>query len=570
VTQAFLLPFLLVAVPAATAGDHPKVSPEATKQIGAVGPDDMLPVIIQTVSDPSSGHFARLHGRGGVLKGRHVAIRGYSARVPAAQIELLADDPEVERISYDTPVQAHLDVATRAIRADLARVEHAGLTGKGVGIAMIDTGVMTHADFQRPKGQAQVLEVEVVGREPGLMDYYGHGTHVAGILVGSGAASSDKLSFRTFRGMAPEAQLISIRALQPDGSGNTSDVIAAIDWAIRFKGTYNIRVVNLSLGHPVYESYTVDPLCRAVRAASDAGLLVVVAAGNDGGVGSGFGTISSPGNEPTAVTVGAMDDSNSAAIEDDLLAWYSSKGPTLIDHLVKPDLVAPGTWIVSTRAPESYLDTQYHDLALQFGDYKTDPANALRDGDYYTLAGTSMAAPFVAGTAALMIQREPLISPATVKARLMRSAVKDENLVFETGAGYLDVVAALADRGQSGASPSPRSMLAADGFIYIENTGLIWQAIGSEALIWSTGEIWGDGKGARASCLLTDVPPEILSAYGAVWGSGGKVGAKSTTLTSVPVENDQVTGSGLIWSVCGATYSSMGVDSLAAIWGGKK
>lgn len=568
---AGFLTVILSADPTALAAANSKISDEVEHQVRGAGSDDLLPVIIQTVAEPTTGHFARLHGRGGVVKGRHASIRGYSARVPAAQIAALADDPEIERISFDTPVLAHLDVATRAVRADVARAEYSNLSGRGVGIALVDTGVMTHVDFQRPKGQPQVVEVEVVGREPGLMDYYGHGTHVAGILVGNGVASSDNRSFRSFRGLAPEAQLISIRALQPDGSGLTSDVIAAIDWAVRFKSTYNIRILNLSLGHPVYESYAVDPLCRAVRAAYDAGILVVVAAGNDGGVGSGFGTIGSPANEPTAVTVGAMDDSNTAVVEDDVLAWYSSKGPTLIDHVVKPDLVAPGTWIVSTRAPGSYLDTTYHDLALQVGDYRTDPANAARDGDYYTLAGTSMAAPFVAGTAALMIQRDPLLSPATVKARLMRSAVKDQYLVFETGAGHLDVAAAIAAQGQAGSAPSPRSMLAHDGYIYLENTGLIWQRLGVDSDLWSNGAIWGDGKGARAKCVLTDVPEEILIAYGAVWG-GGKAGGSPATKSLVPVENDKITTSGLIWSVYGALHQGFGagVDSLSAVWGGRK
>jgi len=264
-----------------------------------------------------------------------------------------------------------------------------------------------------------------------------------------------------------------------------------------------------------------------------------------------------------------MDDWNTAALEDDVLAWYSSKGPTLIDHLVKPDLVAPGTWIVSTRAPGSYLDTTYHDLTLQYGDYRTDPNNATKDGDYYTLAGTSMAAPFVAGTAALMIQKDPQLDPATVKARLMRSAVKDENLVFETGAGYLDVAAALAERGQAGASPSPRALLAADGYIYLENTGLIWRWLGADSLLWSNSAIWGGGKGTRAKCVLTDVPEEILTAYGAIWGGGGKAGSAKVERTSVPIENDQITASGLIWSIYGALdfrYGS-GVDSLSAIWG---
>src|SRR5439155_9092214 len=119
---------------------------------------------------------------------------------------------------------------------------------------------------------------------------------------------------------APGAQLVSIRALSPDGSGYTSDIVSAIDWAIRFRTAYNIRVLNLSLGHPVFESYRTDPLCLAARKAYDNGILVVVAAGNDGGIGSGFGTITSPGNEPTALTVGAMDDGNTVTTTEDVLA----------------------------------------------------------------------------------------------------------------------------------------------------------------------------------------------------------------------------------------------------------
>src|SRR5262249_16972632 len=159
-----------------------------------------------------------------------------------------------------------------------------------------------------------------------------------GIINGNGADSTGGAYYRTFRGLAPGARLISIRALYPDGSGATSDILTALDWVIKFRSNYNIRVLNLSLGHPIYEPYTTDPLCRSVRAASDAGIVVVVAAGNDGRVGTGFGTIDSPANEPSAITVGAMDDLNSVSTTDDALAVYSSRGPTLIDHVAKPDI----------------------------------------------------------------------------------------------------------------------------------------------------------------------------------------------------------------------------------------
>jgi serine protease AprX len=494
-----------------------------------------------------------------VVKARHEAIRGYSAKVPASQIAALADDPEVAHVSFDSPVKAHLDVAYKAVKADQALLNSGGLIGKGVGIAVIDTGVAMHPDLQRPRGSPQVVEVEVVGHETGLADYYGHGTHVAGILNGSGVASSDRLSFRTFRGLAPGAQLISVRALYPDGTGYTSDILSAIDWVIKYRSTYAIRVVNLSLGHPVYESYRTDPMCLAVRKAYDNGILVVVATGNDGDVGSGFGTITSPANEPTAVTVGAMDDGNTVTTTDDVLAWYSSKGPTLVDYVVKPDLVAPGTAIVSLRVAGSYLDTSHHELTLQIGDYKNDPKYATKDGDYYLLSGTSMATPMVTAAAALMFQKDPSLNPATVKARLMKSAVKDDRLVFETGAGYLDVDAALKAGGYSKDARSPQAMLASDGYIYIEDTGLIW------SVDFTMGAIWGGDKGARSSCVLTDVPDTILSTYGAIWG-GGKAGSKSI------VDNNMITSSGLIWAgdVCSLGSTLGMVDNMGAIWGGDK
>jgi len=319
---------------------------------------------------------------------------------------------------------------------------------------------------------------------------------------------------------------------------------------------YNIRVLNLSLGHPVYESYLTDPLCRAVAAAVRKGIVVVVAAGNDGTVGTGFGTITSPGNSPDAVTVGAMDDRNTVPLADDVLAGYSSKGPSLIDFVVKPDLVAPGTWIVSARAVSSWLDTQHHELTLQIGDYKNDPAHATQDGAYYSLSGTSMAAPMVAGAAALMLQKDPTLNPATVKARLMKSAVKDTRMVFETGAGTLDAYAAVNATGYAQNAKSPLAMAAGDGFVYIQDTAILWGST------WTQGAIWGGGKGSAAGVSLTPVPQSITYGSGAIWGGTG--GAKST------LDNPAVAGSGAIWGGGRSSLDSTSgtVTDDGAIWGG--
>jgi serine protease AprX len=403
-----------------------------------------------------------------------------------------------------------------------------------------------------------------------INDQYGHGTHVAGIVAGTGLLSSDSQSRRTFKGVAPGARIISVRALYADGSGYTSDIINAIEWAILNRAFYNIRVLNLSLGHPVYESYWTDPLCRAVRAAYNAGIVVVVSAGNDGHRGSGFGTITSPGNDPTVITVGAMDDLNTVDTADDVLAWYSSRGPSLIDFVAKPDLVAPGSWVVSARNPGSYLDANYSQFRLKVGDYKNNSSNV--DGDYYVLSGTSMAAPMVSAAAAMMIQREPALTPATVKARLMASARKDKSLVFETGAGYLDVDAALRATGYATDALSPTAVLGTDGNVYLTSTGLIWGIFGGFfdlSIIWGGSDrwtlslIWGFDKGLLYGWLLSTTSEEYVTASGGIW-KGFKTGSQSA------FDNPEVTADSLIWGGLGSWLldTTGTVDVLAAVWSG--
>ena len=511
------LSFLLL-VDSALAGEKPgsrgralgKVSNEVADQAQDAGPFDLLPVIVQTYGDPGDVDLLLANGKGVSVRARHSSIFGYSASVPAGSLDALADDPKVERISLDAPVQAQLDIAVRAARGGVALDPTSGLDGRGVGIALIDTGVQLHDDLVRARPDG-LVEVEVVDRDRGFNDYYGHGTHVAGILNGTGLDSSGPDAFRTFRGVAPAARLISLRALNPDGTGTTTDVLRAIDWVILHRKQYNIRVLNLSLGHPVYESFVTDPLCRAVRAAVNAGVVVVVAAGNQGQVGSGFGTILSPANEPSAVTVGAMDDSRTVAREDDVLAKFSARGPSLIDHIVKPDLVAPGAFIVSLRARGAWIDREHPETVLPAGAYRTD-GDPTRAGDYLVLSGTSLAAPMVSGAVALMIQRDPSLRPSDVKARLMASASKDEHLVFETGAGYLDIESALASGVTASSALSPRAVPASDGTLLLEPLEGSWDAS------WQQGLIWG---GLRRSGTRIGTENDQITATGLVWGGSG-------------------------------------------------
>ena len=242
-----------------------------------------------------------------------------------------------------------------------------------------------------------------------------------------------------------------------NGQGSDSTVIAAINRAIQLQGTYNIRVLNISLGRPVYESFTVDPLCQAVEAAYKAGIVVAVAAGNSGRNNTygnnGYATIDAPGNDPYVITVGAMKAEGTMA-RDHVIASYSSKGPTLFDHIVKPDLVAPGNRVTSGIATGSTLAKTYPGNNIAKSAYSSSPIGATQ---YFQLSGTSMATPVVSGLAALMLQQNASLTPDLIKARMMQTASKNFPVtsvavdpatgisytsqydIFTIGAGYLNV-----------------------------------------------------------------------------------------------------------------------------------
>src|SRR5690606_13484017 len=186
-------------------------------------------------------------------------------------------------------------------------------------------------------------------------DDNGHGTHCAGDAAGNGYASDGK-----YKGPAPGAKLIGVKVLDKAGSGQLSDVISGIEWCIQNREKYNIRVLSLSLGSRTNSSYKDDPVAQAVEKAWDHGITVVAAAGNDG---PDPGTISSPGIHPRIITVGASNDKGTPTIRDDEAASFSSRGPTP-DGVTKPDLLAPGTDIVSLRVPRSYIDKMSPDSRI--------------------------------------------------------------------------------------------------------------------------------------------------------------------------------------------------------------
>src|SRR5579871_3036062 len=348
--------------------------------------DGTVDVIVQFKQTPKA-HASEMAAQGGRLRFSFEHINGAAYRIPVRMLAWLEMHPDVAYVSPDRPNKVASDDDIPAVEGDVARQQY-GVDGTGIGVAIIDSGVFNHDDLQKSGGLGSriVYSESFIPGDTSTNDAYGHGTHVAGIVAGNGHDSASGYPTQ-YIGVAPNANIINLRVLDANGSGTDSVVIAAIQRAIQLKSTYNIRVINLSLGRPVFESYTVDPLCQAVEAAWKAGIVVVVAAGNQGRNNSagtnGYGTITAPGNDPYVITVGAMKTMGTTDRSDDLIASYSSKGPTLFDHYVKPDILAPGNRIVSTLPSGMALSSNY-------------PNNVV-DAEFFQLSGTSMAAPVVSG-----------------------------------------------------------------------------------------------------------------------------------------------------------------------------
>ena len=321
------------------------------------------PTEVQSLAQRYGGHVTRQLQYGGAVE------------IPGARLAAMRQDASQTQISEDVIVRSSMDVTTSAIGADQAWTGLAGLgsvTGDGVGVAIIDSGVAAHpALAPHVVANYNFTETGVAGK-----DDYGHGTHVAGIVTN----------------VAPQAHLVDYRVLTGEGWGLASNVIAAIESAIANRHALGIRVLNLSLGGPVRQSYRTDAMAQAVERAVAEGLVVVCSAGNFGKTEDGtkvIGGTTAPCNTPGALTVGALNTFGTAVRSDDEVTTYSSRGPTAYDYLLKPDVVAPGNRLVSLMAPASYLATNYPERQVA--------------GGYISLSGTSMSAAVVSGVVALML-----------------------------------------------------------------------------------------------------------------------------------------------------------------------
>jgi len=415
-----------------------KADDELTRRSTDPNPRHTTPVIVELVSGaqlpPEFKKFSK-NRQLGILNGEVLEL-------PNTLLARLAAHPNVFRVHYDRPIKTHnyrtaVTVGARTVQDTL------GYTGAGVGIAVIDSGITSwHDDLTNrssklyPYGNQRVAKfVDFVNGRTLPYDDNGHGSHVAGIIAGNGYDSNGEKS-----GIAPNASLVSLKVLDANGQGSISHIIAALDWVAANYRTYNIRVVNMSVGAGISESYWTDPLTLATKHVTDLGITVVAAAGNMGKNAQGqlqYGGISAPGNAPWVLTVGASSTMGTLTRSDDEMASYSSSGPSYIDYEAKPDLAAPGTGTISLATPGS---TFYTTKAA----YLLDGKLKLGYKPYLALSGTSMAAPVVSGTVALMLQANPSLTPNLIKAILQYTAQRYPGYSpLRQGAGFLNSLGAV-------------------------------------------------------------------------------------------------------------------------------
>lgn len=384
---------------------HPNLAARMRVATRAFGPPDPLRVIVKYRAGVTAVAPAIDGIQSTMRTFRLISATAHTAL--ANGIYALSERNDVEMIWFDEPVHTMLDGSIPLIGAPA--VWQAGVTGAGIKVAVVDTGIdSTHPDFANRISQIKDFTGE------GPSDNNGHGTHVAGIIGGTGAASGGK-----YKGVASACTLLAAKVLRGDGSGSTSDVMAGIEWAVQ----QGVHVINLSLGSDGACDGT-DALSTLCDAAVARGIVLCVAAGN---AGPGASTVGSPGCAKTVITVGATTDA-------DQVAGFSSRGPTS-DARVKPEVCFPGSGIVACRASGTSMGA---------------PVNNL----YTSASGTSMATPHAAGACALLLQAKPGLSPQQIKDTLMNTA-KDLGLDPNTqGKGRAQVFAAY--QSALGQTPTPQ------------------------------------------------------------------------------------------------------------------
>ena len=402
-----------------------------------------VPVIVRTTPDAGSRVEALVGRLGGVVGRRIAIIDGFAATVPASSLARLQGAPGVvsvtanQRVSLQTfngdfdPERDFGSLFRSARVMDAEKAWDHELTGRGVDVALLDSGVAPVKGLDGPGKVVNAVDVSAEAARSNLayLDGYGHGTHMAGIIAGRDpevVAGREKDDKRNFVGMAPDARIVNVKAADASGATDVSQVLAGIDWVVqhRTSGGLNIRVLNLSFGTDGVQDYQVDPLTYAVEVAWRRGIFVVVSAGNRG---YGSPKLNNPATDPYVLAVGANNPNNTDKVDDDTVPSWSSRG----DASRGVDLIAPGKSIISLRVPGSAIDAS---------------APQGRVGErYFRGSGTSQAAAVVSGAAALLLQQRPGLTPDQLKALLISTAKPLKRATgAEQGAGVLALEAARA------------------------------------------------------------------------------------------------------------------------------
>jgi len=410
--------------PAPGAVDRPDGTDGAKASVSSS--TDTARVIVRASGGTDSAAQA-VQAAGGRVLGRIDIIGGVSAEVPASSVAALRASQDVQQVSDDAPIAAPVAAAdggadwsvTPAQAAHLVGADalaRRGITGQGVDVAVLDTGVVPVAGLDGTKvvnGPDLSLDSQIPGMRS--LDAYGHGTHMSGIIAGADADPAG------FRGVAPGARIVNVKVGAADGAVDVSQVLAGIDWVVQHKSDngLNIKVLNISFGTDSAQDPALDPLVYAAEVAWQQGIVVVASVGNDGKAAHG---VADPAVAPSVIAVGAADTRGSADPEEATTASYSSVG----DSRRHADLLAPGTHVLSLRSPGSWIDSAF-------------PLS--RRGDRYTRgSGTSQAAAVVSGSVALLLQARPELRPDEVKALLLKTATRLRlGHPQAQGAGLLDV-----------------------------------------------------------------------------------------------------------------------------------
>lgn len=389
-----------------------KIDRRLIKKVQTLNSDSRLSAIIFSKEEQASVCKECLQKMGVTIVYEFPLINAYAVEIPRSMLERIVEIESIRYISDDVDINSLLNIATQEVGARDVNLK--GYTGKGIGIAILDTGVYPHPDLIRPKNRIIAFK-DFVNDKKDPYDDNGHGTFVAGVAAGNGYSSGGK-----YAGVAPEANVIAVKVMNRDGEGSASKIVAGMQWVADHWKEYNIRVVCLSLGSEPSGAIRNDPLVVAVNQLWKQGIFVTAAAGNSG---PKKGTITTPGISPSIVTVGAVDDKRTVDISDDVVAEFSSRGPAH-GNIPKPDVVAPGVNVVSLNTDR---------------DYTGGPKLYSLEKAYTTMSGTSVAAPIVAGIAALIFEAHPEYTPDEVKALIMKYARSIDKNIYAQGRGLVDV-----------------------------------------------------------------------------------------------------------------------------------